>query len=305
MPSVAVVIPAFNRRDITLNSLRQLEELDWAGVDHTVIVIDDGSTDGTGQAILNTYPSAIVLQGNGDLWWTGAINLGLRHAIDIDADYVLLLNDDLEVDHSFFKNIWSAASLHKGALIGGVKLARNSEGDEYVVSGPFMVNGFLQKIENPCSGWPIEKLENEKHIQCDLLGGAALLIPLDIVHSIGFMDFKRFPHNWGDFEFTRRAKLAGYNCVLVTGAKVITDRDNPNYEPRYRFESKRTDYFKNLFDNHKYFYGFTGVFRKAFFHKPVLPGVIMYTYLTGRLLIWSVLKLFLPSDLLAHYKKKI
>lgn len=72
MKDAFLVIPVRNRREITLRCLRHLRDhrdLDWLNV----IVVDDGSTDGTSEAVRKEFREVQLVQGNGDLWWTGAI----------------------------------------------------------------------------------------------------------------------------------------------------------------------------------------------------------------------------------------
>ena len=62
------------------------------------MIVDDGSTDGTAAAVATEFPDAVVLRGSGNLWWAGAINVGVRHALDTRADAVLFMNNDNVVD---------------------------------------------------------------------------------------------------------------------------------------------------------------------------------------------------------------
>ena len=93
MLPTCVVIPVHNRREVTVRCLRCLEAggvFAWA----TVIVVDDGSTDGTGEAVRAAHPAAVLLTGDGNLWWGGAIRLGMDHACRGGAACVCWLNDD-------------------------------------------------------------------------------------------------------------------------------------------------------------------------------------------------------------------
>jgi GT2 family glycosyltransferase len=69
---IFIIIPVHNRKQITLNCLKSLSKNGDLGRYH-VVVVDDGSTDGTAEAIQALYPDIVVLHGDGNLWWTGAI----------------------------------------------------------------------------------------------------------------------------------------------------------------------------------------------------------------------------------------
>lgn len=98
-PPLAILIVTYNRRDVLLETLRRLHEhLDYAGPHH-LIIADDGSDDGTLEAVDHHYPAAmpVVSQRVG----MGAnTNAGLRAAFAW-SDYVLQLQDDMHVLHHF------------------------------------------------------------------------------------------------------------------------------------------------------------------------------------------------------------
>src|SRR5687767_767033 len=90
-PLVYAVIPVHNRSGQTRRCLRSLA----AGtVPVRAVVVDDGSTDGTAREVARHHPDVVVLHGHGDLWWAGAVNRGVEHALAGGADYVLTLNND-------------------------------------------------------------------------------------------------------------------------------------------------------------------------------------------------------------------
>src|SRR6266478_5411898 len=95
---VEIVAPVHNRKAITLQCLKSLSRIDKRGLDVHTVIVDDGSTDGTGDAIRNQYPEVDVIDGDGNLWFTEGTNLGIRRALMSDPKYVLLINDDQVFD---------------------------------------------------------------------------------------------------------------------------------------------------------------------------------------------------------------
>ncbi|MFP3345185.1 glycosyltransferase, partial [Halomonas sp. SIMBA_159] len=85
------IIPVHNRKNITLKCLETLKQCGDLDRYYT-IVVDDGSTDGTSEAITNLYPEVTILTGDGNLWWTGAIRKGMEYAYERGAEYFIWLN---------------------------------------------------------------------------------------------------------------------------------------------------------------------------------------------------------------------
>jgi len=107
-PLVYIVVLNWNGREDTLACLRSLEPV-WN--ERTKgIVVDNGSSDGTPDAVREAYPGVEVLEAGKNLGFTGGNNIGLRLALDRGADFVLLLNNDTIVDPGFFREMLSVAT---------------------------------------------------------------------------------------------------------------------------------------------------------------------------------------------------
>ena len=304
MINIAIIIPVFNRCKTTLRCLKQLEAVEKKIVNCTVVVVDDGSTDGTGDAIRNKFPNTIILTGDGNLWWTGAINKGVNWAVDNDYDSVLLLNDDLIFDDAFIYEIMQVSYDNKNALISSLKVVRSKGKADKVSTAGFFVGGFFYEVTSPYEGEILNDLVLDDQLECDLLTGASLFIPINVFKKIGLFDESKFPHNWGDFEFTRRACLRGYKCIVATKSKVYIDGDNPNYHSRYYLESTRKDYLTNLFDNYRYNYGFSRTWYISMMHKPVFRGIIFALRRFIGLVKNIILKIILPKSMLMRLARK-
>ena len=101
---IYIIIPVHNRKEITLKCLDILQKNGDLDI-YYVIVVDDGSTDGTSEAIQSLYPNITILVGDGNLWWTGAIKKGMEYAYDKGAEYFIWLNDDCLVAKESINNL--------------------------------------------------------------------------------------------------------------------------------------------------------------------------------------------------------
>ena len=89
---VYILILNWNNGADTIDCVRSCLSLE--GQDGHILVIDNGSTDGSVAEIRKTYPTLEIIQTGENLGFAGGNNVGIRHALERDADYVWLLNND-------------------------------------------------------------------------------------------------------------------------------------------------------------------------------------------------------------------
>ena len=95
---IAVCMAAHNRRDRTLACLASLFAADMpAGGRLNVFLLDDGSTDGTGEAVAEAYPQVTLLRGDGACYWAGGMRRAYGAALDGPYTHFVWLNDDVEL----------------------------------------------------------------------------------------------------------------------------------------------------------------------------------------------------------------
>src|SRR4051794_27428093 len=98
-PSVAVVVPVHGRWPLTARFLESFRRVAYGR--YQVVVVDDGSPDDTPERLATDFPEVTVLRGDGRLWWAGATNRGVRHALKRGFHYVLTVNNDVTVHPDF------------------------------------------------------------------------------------------------------------------------------------------------------------------------------------------------------------
>ncbi|MHB8772541.1 MAG: glycosyltransferase family 2 protein [Syntrophales bacterium] len=221
---VYIIIPLHNRCELTCRCLNSLRAQTYRNF--TTILIDDGSTDGTGNVIPERYPEAIILKGDGNLWWTGAINLGIERAL-ADAgrdDYVLTLNNDTTAGRDYLDTLLDVARKHSESLIGSLAVC---DGDApAIVDGGVRINWATAKFTRLAHGKRHEDAlaDGGRIHHVDVLPGRGTLIPIEVFRKIGLYDAANLPHYGADYEFSRRARRAGYGLRIVYDA-VLTCTD--------------------------------------------------------------------------------
>lgn len=96
---LVAVLASHNRRAVTLAGLGALfAQQASPPVAVEAVLVDDGSTDGTAAAVAAAFPAVRIVEGDGTLWWGGAVARGLAEAGRMPADFHLWLNDDVRLD---------------------------------------------------------------------------------------------------------------------------------------------------------------------------------------------------------------
>jgi len=119
---IEIVTPVYNRRDITLQCLRSLSKIDNAGLLIHVVIVDDGSTDGTEEAIRKQFPEVEVLKGDGTLHYTAGTNLGIQAALKKQPDYILAINNDSIFERDFLQRLVACAEENRRTVVGPLLL---------------------------------------------------------------------------------------------------------------------------------------------------------------------------------------
>ena len=240
--SISIVTPVHNRKDLTLLCLKSINRLNCEGLKVNVIIVDDGTTDGTGEAIKESFPGVEIIDGDGTLWFTEGTNVGIRAALKRESKYILLINDDQVFDENSLKYMVETAEKYPKTIVGSLLLLWDTPHKLFQVSPIWDTFAGGWRHWHHQTIWTIPN----KPWEVGIIVGNCLLVPTEAFLKFGLMDSKRFP-NFGDAELTPRMKRKGYNLLIDPRARVFCQPNNlPNRVSKMTFSQKFDALFINL-----------------------------------------------------------
>ena len=207
---IFVCIPLHNRINYTRACLKSVLQQQVA---MQIIVCDDGSTDGTGEIIKTEFPSVTVLQGNGNLWWAGATNKCVEHALKsaVSGDFIFTLNNDTELQVGSLQMQLHQANQNPNAILGMLNLFFE---DPTRIENSGFVRTFVGLGLKRLHTYGQLRASEKALCAVDGLAGKGVLIPIEVFQKVGLYDSARLPHYHADLEFSIRAAKAGYKLYV-------------------------------------------------------------------------------------------
>ncbi len=214
-PQVAVVVLCWNGIGDTLDCLRSLAAADWPSLD--VLVVDNGSEDGTPAAVRASGLAATVVENGDNLGFAAGNNVGISLALSRGADAVLVLNNDTAVAPDAIGELVAALQAEPGAAACSPVLHFAAEPDRLWFAGaPFdPARGRSGRASPYELGTPLPK----EPFAIDRVVGAAMLVRRAVIEQVGmFAGELFFLHE--DVDWSLRVRAAGWQVLLVPRARV-------------------------------------------------------------------------------------
>ena len=216
-----IVFPVFNRLEATKRFLNTLKKQTVSN--YKLILCDDGSTDGTGEYLRESHPDVVILEGEGDLWWTAGINKCVNYVLSHcnDSDYILTINNDVTLPGNYLEQKLLRAKEYPRSIIGS--LCVYSDDEEIIETSGYVMD--FQKCENRRLTRPSEK-RTEKHRgvwEATHLPGKGVLIPVAVFNSIGLYDEINLPQYHADTDYVLRAHSAGFKVLVDFDSLVLSE----------------------------------------------------------------------------------
>jgi GT2 family glycosyltransferase len=195
-PEIYILLPVHNRKHLTREFVDCLGRQTFRN--YHLVMIDDGSSDGTEEMVLQRMPDAVVLKGGGRLWWAGSLQKGIDWLGEngiADSAIILFINDDVSIGHDYLAN----AVAHFGSRSGVLLLSKFSCGDVQDTQETGVIAD-MRRLTFKVAG-PGEA--------ANCLSTKGLFIRFGDVKKVGNFHPRLLPHYLSDYEYTIRAHRKG------------------------------------------------------------------------------------------------
>lgn len=191
-----VVTAVHNRFKITEKFVKQL--LSQSHKDLRLVLVDDGCTDGTSEMVKSLVPNSIILEGDGNLWWGGAMHKAYKWLMKnaTPDDNILIMNDDTCFENDFIETGLMFLEKNKGCLITGCGYSVNSD----------------KQIDGAVAFYPDKGLYKWQNgtAEGNCASTRALIMEYNTMKKIGGFHPVLLPHYASDYEYTIRAANKGF-----------------------------------------------------------------------------------------------
>lgn len=213
---IYVLLPVHNRRDITRNFIECLKIQTFQN--YHLVLIDDGSKDGTEKIVCSLVLNLTVLKGNGNWWWAGSLQQGYEwlksQGLPLN-DVVLIINDDTIFEVDFMENAMHLLRKYSKILL--LAQCYNQKTRELIDAG---VHVDWRRLA-------FEHAATPEEINC--LSTRGLFLRVSDFFDIGGFYPKLLPHYLSDYEFTIRAQRKGMKLMTNHSLRLWLNEDTTGY----------------------------------------------------------------------------
>ncbi len=216
MAKVIILILSYNGKSLLGDCITSYLENKYSKFQ--IVVIDNGSTDGTKEYIESSFPQVKVLRTDINLKYSGGLNFGLKYAFDQQkSDYVLITNNDVVADKYIIQSLVDTAKsdVNAGFVIG--KVYFHDKPDTFQTVGkkndPVLWNGgHIGKGEKDTGQY-------DQISERDWCDDIFWLVKRELYEKTGGYDTE-FAFQGEDFDWQVRAKQLGYKIMYTPHAKL-------------------------------------------------------------------------------------
>ncbi|MGE0639201.1 MAG: glycosyltransferase family 2 protein [Thermoanaerobaculia bacterium] len=215
-PSVLAVVLNYNGRDITLQSVASLLASDYPALE--ILVVDNGSTDGSHEAVGTAFPQVGRLRTETNLGISGGLNLGIRSGLERGFDFLMLCNNDIEVAPDMVSRLVEAAGSEPRAGCLGPK-CYYFYGDRRRIWSAGGELRWRESVTRERGMGEIDRGQYDADRETDYVNGACMLVRRAAMLETGLWD-PVYQVSVEDADWCVRMRRAGWTARYVAAARL-------------------------------------------------------------------------------------
>ena len=215
-PVVFCIVLNLNGAALLRDTLRSLRASDYPAF--RTIVVDNGSSDGSQEMVRSEFPEAVLIENGTNLGFGGGNNVGMQAALDAGAEWIILLNNDIEIDPHMLGELMQAAVSDDriGALAPKIYYAADPENFWYAGGSVNFWTGIVahRGLRQKDTG------QFDRVADTGYITGCAFLARASALRRVGLFDPVFHPIYGEDADLSLRILRAGYRLVYVPKARM-------------------------------------------------------------------------------------
>lgn len=217
LPTVAIIVLNWNQRDLTLDCFNSVTGMNYPLEKIRLILVDNGSKDHTIEAVEELFPESHIVDNGKNLGFAEGNNCGIRLALNLDTDYVMLLNNDTIVHRDLIAHLVEYACTDDKIGILAPKVYLHDQ-PQIIWSAGSVVDWHNGETKRLLAGQLDNGLNNLVR-EIDFGSGCALFLRREVVEEIGLMDYRYFLY-YEEADWCQRAKSHGWSIRYAPSAKI-------------------------------------------------------------------------------------
>ena len=215
MEKVCIVILNWNNAEDTIECLRSVMAIHH--VRPRIVVVDNGSHDGSPERIRSAFPVVDLLVNPENLGYAAAINIGIQRALEKGANWVFLLNNDTIVDAELLVELLNAGEAYPRVGVLSPKIYHYHDPERVWFAG-----GVRRRFPPGIGMLGYGRKDSpayDRPRKIDYVTGCGMMVKAEVFRAIGLFDEAYFMYH-EDLDFCERARREGYECLYVPTAKI-------------------------------------------------------------------------------------
>jgi GT2 family glycosyltransferase len=221
LPKVYIIILNFNSYKDTMECIRSLEAISYSN--YEIVIVDNNSKDDSVKEISENCPKYKLLLSKENLGYANGNNIGIKYALEQDADYVCILNNDVIVEQNFLDPIIEIFNIDNTIGMVGPCICEYSDRNTVQAMGA-NINLFRGLAMGQHEGKDYNKID-KNFIDVDYLGGACFIVKSEVFRTIGLIPENYFLF-YEETEFCLSARKSGYKLLCISISKVYHKRSS-------------------------------------------------------------------------------